>query len=721
MIFYIYNRWGDQIGTLQDIVSAVHKDEINGEDSLSISFIGSGLIKGQRIVWKDKFGYWHEHTVGDITVSHVGGAIMTTAYCENSIAELVTDYIVEKKPSGNAVRLLQVALENSRWEVGTVDIASETVKTSWYHISAYEALQDIVSLMGGEVSTTITLNQDFVVTRKINLVSHRGGTSERRFTYGRNLASIERVIDPDDVCTALYGYGKGIPKYDDEGEATGGYTRRITFEDINKGQAWVGDEEAKLIWGLPDGKGGVKHTFGKVEFDDCEDPKELLELTKEALKIYSKPRVRYTGNVVALAKAGFTNGEDVMTGDDVFLFDKPLNDKISGRVLCVERDLLNETNTQITLGNLASSFIDSLHDQKVDLAALRNRSARWDGAARANQAWLDAMMSNMSSYFDQEGGYVEMDPATGITVYNKAKENNPDKVIQINGAGFRIANSKNSNGSWRWRTFGTGDGFVADEIVTGTLYCGDPKTTGNVLDLKSGTISLNKGIIQDLTGDNYWNMGTGQFRLAASTTIGGKTIKETIEDNMTQKAVFDSLTNNGKVKTITMDSNGDLYINATYIATGVLTDINETNKWDLNRGVLTTNSMIADNMTANNIKANGDFICGNPNGEHLQFVDGQLRGYNRTTMYGAIDFSTKLIGGSQSDPALNIWANGGIVFSAPALAVATGSGNNNTILGSTTVATFYECQPGDDGCTIFNAGYLRFYEGLCVGSTIRVG
>lgn len=42
-------------------------------------------------------------------------------------------------------------------------------------------------------------------------------------------------------------------------------------------------------------------------------------------------------------------------------------------------------------------------------------------------------------------------------------------AMAITGNGFAIANSKDEWGDWVWRTFGTGDGFSADMIVTGFM------------------------------------------------------------------------------------------------------------------------------------------------------------------------------------------------------------------------------------------------------------
>ena len=56
MRFTVFDRWGNQTGVLTDVIEAVHKDEVNGEDSLTLLLPTCNLIKGNRIVWKDKFG-----------------------------------------------------------------------------------------------------------------------------------------------------------------------------------------------------------------------------------------------------------------------------------------------------------------------------------------------------------------------------------------------------------------------------------------------------------------------------------------------------------------------------------------------------------------------------------------------------------------------------------------------------------------------------------------
>lgn len=511
--FFIFDRWGNQIGTLDNIISAKHIDEINGEDSLTVEVIGDSLVKGNRIVWKDKFGTWHEHIVSDFEVHHAQGYVYTSAYCENSIAELLDVYIVDKRPSATAAAMLEMALVDSRWINGVAEV-SGSKRTSWYHISAYEAIEDIVAVFGGELSTSITVAGSAVSERRVNILERRGRDNGHLFEYGKNLSDVQRAVEPGEIYTALYGYGKGIPLYDEDGDATGGYSRKITFGDVNNGLNYVVDEEARLRWGIPDGNGGINHSFGKVEFDDCEDPQELLELTKEALKEQSVPKISYSGNVVSLAKAGYINGEDAQTGDTVYIRDKAMDLRLSGRVLKIERDLIDESKTVITLGNLSQTLTGSIQQVESTLDWIRNQATNWSGAANAGQIWLDHLMDNLNDFMNAIGGYVYWEQGIGITVYNKPADQDPDMAIQINGAGFRIANSKTVNGDWNWRTFGTGDGFTADLINVGVLRCGE-----NIIDLTNGTVILKDGMIVDING-NYINFATGELKLVDENNKG---------------------------------------------------------------------------------------------------------------------------------------------------------------------------------------------------------
>lgn len=707
MRFTVFDRWGKQTGVVANVIEAVHKDELNGEDSLTLLMPSCDLAKGQRIVWRDKRGIWHEHTVSDVTDTHANGELYAAVYCENSIAELFTDYIEELRPYDvTASTALQKALSGTRWQVGTVDVTG-TASASFYHTSPREAIASIVENWGGELSATIEVSGAQVASRKVNLLKRRGAANGKRFEWTKDIVSIEREVGSDDVHTALYGYGKGLEKQDEDGEATGGYERKLTFGSVNGGIDWVGDDDAKLRWGLPDGKGGIKHSFGKVEFSDCEDPAELKRLTLKALDEQKHPYVTYTADVISLSDAGYVH-EGSATGDTVAIVDKELGERLQGRVLCTEEYLYNEQATVVTLGNIVRSIASVISGQQADLDWIRNHSASWDGAASISGSYINRIINSLNNTMNQTGGYTYYKPGEGIITYDRPEDRNPTMAIQIKGAGFRIANTKKSNGDWNWRTLGTGDGLVADALVAGVIRGGS-----NWWNLETGELLFKQGGIYDVAGKNYWDLDTGEFSLSADAEIGGKTaakIAQDAVDAQTQRSIFNKLTNNGQTQGIYL-SGGLLYINATYLKAGIISDAYGRNTWNLNTGALTTSY-----MTANNITAKGTFECGNTYGIKLNST-GQLAGYRNGSQVGYIDYSSSMrdVSTGVISYGIQMQCQGSLRISTPKTSMAATSDTSVTATYGYTGEGQYvkEVHDNGNGTVGWSWRTMRFINGFC--------
>lgn len=525
MIVWVYDKWGTQIGNLKDFMGFVHDDELGALDFVEFTLVGEQVSKDDYLVWRDEFGVWHEHIVKSVTVNHSDGMVLQNVYALNSICELTKSYIDERDAynTTNVVAFTR-ALDGTRWQNGSVSsLGNNSVK--FYHTSVYDGIVNILNKWGGEISTSITVSSDGVSSRAINHKKTIGEDNGLLFTYGFDMSNIERKVELDDVYTRLYVFGKGEPSFGDDGDVTG-YGRRINFAEINGGKEYVEDNTAMQKWGVM-GKNNVrKHSEGTAIFEECEDKHELLSLGKAKLEEVKQPRITYTTNVSILADAGM-QFKNARRGDVCYIRDKVLDERLNGRILHVRR-YLNSTNpTEITIGNLKRTVADVFKEQQKKIDKLQNESVNWEGATNYNREWLDQMMNHLNEVMNDSGGYAYWEEGEGITVYDRPKDQNPTMAIQLKGAGFRIANSKNSDGSWNWRTFGTGDGFTADVINVGTLKCGE-----NRIDLDSGTVTLRNGIIQDLKSLNYINLGTGECRLAAAATVGGKTVPEIAQETV---------------------------------------------------------------------------------------------------------------------------------------------------------------------------------------------
>ena len=699
MRYMIFDRWGNPLGDLPYAIKAIRTRATDGTDTLDITTIGE-INKDERIVFKDSMGRWAEYLCQSTQTARAAGMPVTVAYCTGSIAELSRTYIEDKRNrNANAKACLAKALEGTRWAVGTVETGTitGTADLSFYHCTVLDAVQKTADTYGLEVQTEVQPDPtgNRIGRRIIHLLEHRGSTNTtKRFEYGKDLTQIKRDIDSGDVITRLYGWGKGIEQTNDQGEATGGYGRKISFADVNNGKPYIQDDNALANWGIVGADGTKHHSEASVDFPDCEDPKELLNLTKAALKTRTTPTVSYTADVTALGQAGYDpEGTDV--GDSVQIIDTsfatPL--RLEGRILQIEEDLAGSlADTKITLGNIRQTYTQRLAAQQQALDKLVSNSGAWNSAAGGTGPYMKDLIDRINQIMNATGGYTYLKPGQGIYVYDKPEDQNPTQCIHIGGGYWRIADHKKANGDWDFRSLANGKGLFADTIFTGRL--------------------------SDAAGLNFWDMDTGEFSLSARSAVGGKTVQEyadgalsdansytdaakqaaiteakrqadaadtaklaeakkyaeadatnkanaaleaakkaaaagdtstleaaksyadntatshvnTFEKALTQQYIFNKLTNNGQLQGLYM-SGGLLYVNATYLRSGIISGARS--YWNLDSGIFS----MSDANGFETVHLDGD-------GVHNTLTGTFQTGTSGSRLWMSPKFKQKPIGGS---------------------------------------------------------------------------
>lgn len=523
MRYMIFDRWGNPLGDLPYAIKAIRTRATDGTDTLDVTTIGE-INKDERIVFKDSMGRWAEYVCQSTQTARAAGMPVTVAYCAGGIAELSRTYIEDKRNrNANAKACLAKALEGTRWTVGTVETGTitGTADLAFYHCTVLEAVQKTADTYGLEVQTEYQPDPtgNRIGQRIIHLVEHRGSTNTtKRFEYGKDLTQIKRDIDAGDVITRLYGWGKGIEQTNEEGEATGGYGRKISFADVNNGKPYIQDDQALANWGIVGADGTKHHSEASVDFPDCEDPKELLNLTKAALKTRTTPTVSYTADVTALGQAGYDpEGTDV--GDSVQIIDTSFTTplRLEGRILQIEEDLAGSlADTKITLGNIRQTYTQRMAAQQQALDKLVSNSGAWNSAAGGTGPYMKDLIDRINQIMNATGGYTYLKPGQGIYVYDKPEDQNPTQCIHIGGGYWRIADHKKPNGDWDFRALANGKGIFADTVFTGRL--------------------------SDAAGLNYWDMDTGEFSLSANSTINGNKASGLATQTQAQKLATDAQT-----------------------------------------------------------------------------------------------------------------------------------------------------------------------------------
>lgn len=346
---YLFDRWDERVGVLPTLGSMTHTEEVGGEDTVEIDCLAA-LEKGDRLVWRDpEDGRWREHEVVRTDEPLEGRCHV---YAESSLCELLRDYVVEEQLVGRtAAQAMAAVLARTRWLSGNVTVGDAKRSALLYHTNALAALRRVASVWGGELLCELDVEGGRVARRRASLLSRVGGWHGARFSYGRNLAGCTRTVLEGEVFTALYGWGKGLPIEDAEGNPTGGYTRRLSFDSVNGSVKWVGDDAARERWGRWDAARRERvHSFGQVVFPECEDPAELLALTRAALAESSRPRVSYECNVAMV-----DGGVGVGLGDDVAVIDASRSPEWRLTARCVRRVRTfgdGATRAHVTLGSV---------------------------------------------------------------------------------------------------------------------------------------------------------------------------------------------------------------------------------------------------------------------------------------------------------------------------------------------------------------------------------
>ena len=327
----------------------------------------------------------------------------------------LNSFIIEnKRPGGTADQVLSGILEGTGYQLGNVDGLTRTGKLSFYYISVRQALVKIIESYACEFKIRYTFVENKIIGRYIDLNQRFGRVTGHQFEYGSNILNVTYEESSDDVVTALIGRGKGEQSTDENGEATGGYGRRVQFKDVvwtvsngdpvdkPAGQNYVTNEAARNIYGLHQ-NGVVKHRFGVYTNEDIEDPVELLKATYKELQRLSVPIVTFKANLLDLANA---IENDVWIGDSVGIVRDQISISFEARIHKLTIDKLDGNRSVAELGDYqtlqakdratrqqaiidaVSGFSESLIEKSI-ANEVERRNKEFDEKVRINKLEID--------------------------------------------------------------------------------------------------------------------------------------------------------------------------------------------------------------------------------------------------------------------------------------------------------------------------------------------
>ncbi|SNT42266.1 phage minor structural protein, N-terminal region [Bacillus sp. OK838] len=353
------------------------------------------IVAENQVAFMDKDGFFRLFTIKESERTDGEDGPVITAVCEAAMLELNDEVIEDVRPYNVTLKTaLTKALEGVRWKVGEVaELGLDS--TNFYYMTPTEAITECINTWGGELRDRVEIEGNRITGRFIDILPRRGEDIGKRWEIDKDILSITERVQSYPK-TALYGRGSSLEIEDEEGEATGGFTRKITFADIEwkvkngdpvdkpKGQKWVGDPEALTVFGRENADGTLRHRKGIFESSEQEDPAALLQETWEALQQQKHPIRNFEMSVFLLESIIGYEHEKVRLGDTTFALDysfaKPI--EVEERVISFEYDVSDPDNSGVVeLGNFIDLYSDDARLDQIE-SELNDNKGVWNNGGK---------------------------------------------------------------------------------------------------------------------------------------------------------------------------------------------------------------------------------------------------------------------------------------------------------------------------------------------------
>jgi hypothetical protein len=240
------------------------------------------------------------------------------------------------------------------------------------------------------------------------------------------------------------------------------------------------DKYTVNLYSMRGANNGVEIRLGK----NLKGIKHIVDGTKKDSE--GNPKVIYEIDFLELEELDeFKALETIRLGDTVKPVDEGLGIEIAARIVEYEYNPIEKRNSKVILSN----FQDDISTYNVEIRKtvneVKNYKDIWNRAKAINsnntistsilEGTIDAANNDLKAGL----GTVKVTDNNGILILDNQDEQLATKALRLLGGTLAISNEKDQSGNWIWRTFGTGDGFVADEIVSGTIWTNLISIVGN--------------------------------------------------------------------------------------------------------------------------------------------------------------------------------------------------------------------------------------------------
>ena len=412
-----------------------------------------------------------------------------TATMEPIFYDAMNDCFLEDiRPNGDSgqTALTKMLSPNNKYSASSN--ITKTATAYYQYVNFLEALngdldQSFIKRWGGEIlfdNYTVIVN------------NHVGGDYGAELRYGKNIPKNGMSFDVDnrDIVTRIY------PKaYEGRMMSDNGYVdsplinnyptvkaATMTFENVKLSSDLQGDPEDTDIV--------------------CDSQAELDQALEEMCEAQfsaglDKPKVTISVDMVLLQNTeqykDVKNLEEVSLGDTVRIYNRHLGIMSEARIIELEYDAIRKKVSSVVIGDYEYNYFNDVSSATEIIKNVVNP----DGTLMAER--VQGILNGVYTQLRLQSTAAQKVDGVAFKV-EELDDESPLYGCMIWGTqGIQISTTRTADGKdWDWTTAITAKGIVANAIIT--------------------------GLLSDKTGNNYWDLDTGEFRLSPTATVGGNAI-----------------------------------------------------------------------------------------------------------------------------------------------------------------------------------------------------
>lgn len=412
-----------------------------------------------------------------------------TATMEPIFYDAMNDCFLEDiRPNGDngQAALTKMLSPNNKYSASSN--ITKTATAYYQYVNFLEALngdldQSFIKRWGGEIlfdNYTVIVN------------NHVGGDYGAELRYGKNIPKNGMSFDVDnrDIVTRIY------PK---------AYEGRMMSNN--------GHVDSPLINNYPTVKAATM-TFENIKLssdlqDDpedtdivCDTQAELDQALEEMCEAQfsaglDKPKVTISVDMVLLQNTeqykDVKNLEEVSLGDTVRIYNRHLGIMSEARIIELEYDAIRKKVSSVVIGDYEYNYFNDVSSATEIIKNVVNP----DGTLMAER--VQGILNGVYTQLRLQSTAAQKVDGVAFKV-EELDDESPLYGCMIWGTqGIQISTTRTADGKdWDWTTAITAKGIVANAIIT--------------------------GLLSDKTGQNYWDLDTGEFRLSPTATVGDNAI-----------------------------------------------------------------------------------------------------------------------------------------------------------------------------------------------------